>query len=338
MKKVFQLLSALVLLLAITLPAQAQSRKIIYLQSYEKAPYHFGFLLGVNYMGYSIKTIDNYQSMAFPGNWLPDPVSQTIANNDHNYFLPGGQGEFDLHGYSADAVDHFTINRVECSPLYKNIGFSVGVIGDLRLSNSFNLRLSPTLSLGSREIYYDVVLYDAGDKVITVTEDNGLVKTVQKTRSQDILATYAELPLHVKYRSHRYNNIGAYLIAGVNPKLFLFSRTKKNDVSSNSGNDASGNTDGEGNTAGDGNTANPSSNNTGNNGSHFLLPKRGDVALEFGVGYDIYNQWFKMGVELKMSVGMFNLLREEAAYQEYLFQAPISSLKNRQLQLTFTFE
>ncbi|MBO4328195.1 MAG: outer membrane beta-barrel protein [Bacteroidales bacterium] len=331
MKKVFQLLSALVLLLALTMPTQAQSRKIIYLQSYEKAPYHFGFLLGANFMGYSIKTIDNYQSQLFPASYLPAPVS----SNDPFYFQPGNPGEYELHGYSSGDVDHFSINRVECSPLRRNIGFSVGVIGDLRLSNSFNLRLSPTLSLGSREIYYDVVLYNADGGVIA-SLDNG--NTVQTTRSQDILATYAELPLHVKYRSHRYNNIGAYLIAGVNPKLFLFSRTKKNDVSSNSGNDATGNTDGGGNTEGDGNTANPSNNSTGNNGSHFLLPKRGDVALEFGVGYDIYNQWFKMGVELKMSVGMFNLLREEAAYQEYLFQAPISSLKNRQLQLTFTFE
>lgn len=316
MKKVFQLLSVLVLLLAVTLPAQAQSRKIIYLQSYEKAPYHFGFLLGANFMGYSIKTIDNYQSQVFPASYLPDPVS----SNDPTYFQPGNPGEYELHGYSSGDVDHFVINRVECSPLMRNIGFSVGVIGDLRLSNSFNLRLSPTLSLGSREIYYDVVLYNASDGVIT-SLDNG--NKIQTTRSQDILATYAELPLHVKYRSHRYNNIGAYLIAGINPKFFLFSRSKKTDtVESNSNEDNS--------------DSQPNRDNI--NQPRFLLPKRGDVALEFGAGYDIYNQWFKMGVEIKMSVGMLNLLREEAAYQEYLFQAPIKSLKNRQLQITFTFE
>ena len=57
LKKVLHAI-ALLLLLGIVLPGHSQGRKVIYLQSYDKAPYHFGFFLGANFMGYSIKTIE----------------------------------------------------------------------------------------------------------------------------------------------------------------------------------------------------------------------------------------------------------------------------------------
>ena len=292
------MLTALSLLLSITVPAHAQSRKVIYLQSYEKAPYHFGFLLGLNFMGYSIKTIDNYQNQVFDDySWLPRPlpVNSTDA------------GEFDLHGFVQKSVDHFEILRVESNPLWENLGFSVGGSVDLRLANYFNLRVCPTLSLGSREIRYYLHLYDQNNQLILI---EGEGTTLHKTHSKDILATYAELPIHLKYRSHRYNNIGAYLLAGINPKFLLYSRGPKTaEDEEGSGNQLK-----------------------------FLLPKRADVALEFGAGYDIYNQWFKMGVEIKASLGMVNLLRDETAYREFLYQAPIKSLRNKQLQISFTFE
>ena len=308
MKKAFQLLTAIALLLAITVPAHAQSRKVIYLQSYDKALYHYGFLLGANFMGYSIKPLDLYQAEHFDGSWLPSTVHSNYA------------GEYDLHGYSESDVDHFNVLCVESNPILQNLGFSVGFIGDLRLSNCFNLRLIPTLSLGSREIRYYLKLYDSNDNLIRNTDG----ETIQKARSLDILATYAELPIHVKYRSHRYNNIGAYLIAGVNPKFFLFSRAPKTPTQNPDESSDPGQTQQTGNDAG--------------NQPKFMLPKRADVALEIGAGYDIYNQWFKMGVELKLSMGMFNLLREGADYEEFLYQAPINYLRNKQLQISFTFE
>ena len=330
LKKILQRLSVLLLLLATTATMHAQSRKIIYLQSYEKAPYHFGFLLGANFMGYSIKTLPNYQSMTFPGSWLPDPAIETGTTGPSD-FEPGGSMEYQLHGYQKDQVN-FSVLRAECTSLYKNIGFSVGVIGDLKLSNSFNLRFSPTLSLGSREVHYDVMLYDTAYTTYQQAMDSGSYR-IQTTRSQDILATYLELPLHIKYRSHRYNNIGAYLIAGVNPKFFLFSFGKKEKTAPNT-NPNNGDSDGSTPSGGDGNQGSDSQITN----LKFLQPKRTDVALEFGAGYDIYNQWFKMGIEIKMGFGMMNTLREDAAHQEHLFQAPINSLKNKQLQITFTFE
>ena len=43
----------------------AQGRKVIYLQNYDKAPYHCGFLLGANFMDYNLILKDDYQSIIY---------------------------------------------------------------------------------------------------------------------------------------------------------------------------------------------------------------------------------------------------------------------------------
>ena len=285
MKKVINTLSIL-LLLGIAIPSQAQGRKVIYLQSYEKVPYHFGFLLGANFMGYSIQTVEGYQNEQYPKAFLPEP--KPYDENKPELFS----------GFSESSVSYFNINKVESDRIFRNFGFSVGVIGDMTLGRYCNLRLSPTLSFGWRKVLYDVTLYDEnGKKIIHYGYPN----------SEDKLCTYVELPLHIKYRSKRYNNIGAYLIGGIDPKMYLFSRQS-------AGSDTK--------------SATPK----------YLLPKRFDVALEIGAGYDIYNQWFKMGIELKAGFGLLNLLRNDPVYRDFLYQAPINKLNSRQIQLSFTFE
>ena len=289
MKKVTPILAVLLLLAAIV-PAQAQGRKIIYLQNYEKAPYHFGFLLGGNFMGYSINTVENYQNTDFEASYLPAP----------NPYDPNNLDLFS--GFSDSLVNHFNVNKVESDRIFRNFGFSVGMVNDLGIGRYCNLRFIPTLSFGWRKVLYDVTLYDGS---------NTEIPHIGNPNSEDKLCTYAELPLHLKYRSKRYNNVGAYLFGGVNPKFYLFSKQKAYGTSSA---------------------------NTTAAAPKYLLPKRFDLALEIGAGYDIYNQWFKMGIEIKAAFGMVNLLRDDVIYQEFLFQAPINKLTSRQLQLSLTFE
>jgi hypothetical protein len=74
-------------------------------------------------------------------------------------------------------------------------GFSVGVIGDLRLGEYFNLRLIPTLHLSQRTLSY-------------VNSDNDLI------RQLDIKSNILDVPLYVKYSSVRVKNYRPYLIAG----------------------------------------------------------------------------------------------------------------------------
>ena len=248
---------------------QAQSRKVIYLQNYDNAPYHFGFLLGVNYMTYNVTLQDNYQSIDRPASQLPQNYRPSNPQ-DHTYRILGIEPLSDLH----------------------NVGFSVGVIGNKRLGDYFNLRLIPTLSIGPhRNIIYTYYLDDAANDVKTI-------------ESEDINSNFVEFPIQIKYRSKRYNNIAAYLIAGVNPRFYL--SRKKHQMN--------------------------------NDEPALLQTNRGDLALDLGTGFDIYNQWFKMGVEIKMSFGLFNVLKTDETSMGSMYNAPFKEVKNKQLQVSFTFE
>ncbi len=51
------------------------------------------------------------------------------------------------------AIDSATVYGIEALP---RLGFSVGIVGDKRIGEYFNLRLiPPSLSFGSRELLYD---------------------------------------------------------------------------------------------------------------------------------------------------------------------------------------
>lgn len=59
-----------------------------------------------------------------------------------------------------------------------------------------------------------------------------------------------------------------------------------------------------------------------------------DVAVEFGGGIDLFLQYFKFGIELKMAMGLNNILVPE----DTQFSNPIESLRSRTFFLTLTFE
>ena len=83
-----------------------------------------------------------------------------------------------------------------------NPGFTVGVLADLRLSDHFALRASPTLHFGQNTIKFK--------------EQN----TGAKERQQ-VKTTYLALPLHVKYSAERFNNYRPYFTTGISPMVNL---------------------------------------------------------------------------------------------------------------------
>lgn len=269
-KKSIRIAIFLLLALACFTGAQAQGRKIIYLQNYDKAPYHFGFLLGANFMDYNLILKEDYQEIKYYNyDDLPD-----------DGFSPNN-----FESYQIVSIERDTMNR-----LFRSIpraGFSIGLLGDLRLGEYLNLRFSPTFSLSEINYRYK----------IQINQLDGTTEYLTP-RSHNPYLTCIEFPLHLKYRSKRYNNVAAYLIAGVNPKLY-FSFKKKNQ------------------------------------NFDWLKNKSGDLALEIGGGFDIYNQWFKTGVEAKFGFGLFRALSED---QVSYYADPLKGLKNKQFQITFTFE
>ena len=271
-KKTIKIAILFILALACVNGAQAQRRKIMYLQTYDWAPYHFGFLIGTNFMDYNLFMKENYQ------NEIHDQYGDLDGVVDHIT-------QVGFQNYQITSVTRDSTSKILTG--LPRPGFSVGVIGDLRLGDYFNLRFAPTYSMSAINIGYTLLLqYD----------DHTELKTGDASVSKNPHVNCLEFPLHLKYRSKRYNNIGAYLIGGINPKLY-FTFTKQP--------------------------------------VEWIRTKSFDLALELGTGFDIYNQWFKMGIEIKYGYGLFNVLSDD---QVYYFGHPLEGLKNKQLQFSLTFE
>lgn len=288
MKKALKILVIALMLSAIALPVQAQRRTVHYLANYENEPYHFGFLLAYNQMMYTIKTVPNYQNTPFQ-------------------ITPMNANEISFVMHINSDVRALYVYNVETRQMP---GFTVGIIGSKRLGRYFDLRLIPSLSFNDRQLKYTIV-----------TEDqNGETKMMPElTRS--IFSTFVEFPLNIKYRSKRYNNIGAYIMAGINPKLDLASR-KKSKIKV-----PQLNADGTP-------VYEPNGSQKMTEGFTNLVTKRFDFAAEIGTGFDIYNQWFKMGIEVKMSYGLLDIVKGEAS----VYTTPFDKLSNKMFQVSLIFE
>lgn len=81
-------------------------------------------------------------------------------------------------------------------------GFNVSGLFDMRLSDHFNLRFSPGLYFGNRNIVFKEA--NTGDEV-----------------KQNLKSTYLMFPIDIKFSALRYRNLRPYVTAGVMPSLNL---------------------------------------------------------------------------------------------------------------------
>lgn len=87
-------------------------------------------------------------------------------------------------------------------------GFSVGVLGEMRLNRYLSLRVVPTLHFGQKHV--------------TFHEQRSGADSTQNIRS-----TYISVPVDLKFAAPRYNNFRPYFIAGVNPMVDLTTKKQK---------------------------------------------------------------------------------------------------------------
>lgn len=76
-------------------------------------------------------------------------------------------------------------------------GFNVGLIGDLRLNDYFNLRLEPGIVFATRNLTFP---------------DPSLTTVAQMER--EVTSTYIHIPLLVKFSTKRSNNWKPFIVAG----------------------------------------------------------------------------------------------------------------------------
>lgn len=158
--------------------------KVPNLPKFDLAKKHFGFYLGGNQMFFTIKQAEGFQNVVYQREQLGDVLA-----------------------------DSARILGIESKPIP---GFVIGIVGNLRLSDYFDLRFLPGLQFGERQISYYLEQYRRGDT---------LYGEVQK----NIPTTNIDFPLYIRYKSARVHNFRTYVFAGVSYKIDLSSQAKNED-------------------------------------------------------------------------------------------------------------
>ncbi len=113
----------------------------------------------------------------------------------HYGYLLGINQSFFTIKLQPDVLDNTTINglplrSVEAIP---SLGFNIGFVGNLRLAEHFDLRLTPTLTFASKNIQYN---FDT------------------ESETKNVISTLVEFPLLVKFKGDRLHNLRPYIFTG----------------------------------------------------------------------------------------------------------------------------
>lgn len=129
------------------------------------------------------------------------------------------------------------------------------------------------------------------------------VQLAQASNPVPLGPSFLDFPLHFKYRSERVNNYRPYLVAGVN---FRYDMSAKREY------------DGE--------------------SDEFLKFNPADFYLEFGFGVDTYLKYFKFAPEIKLAVGMLNIISGDTRPPYPQFVTSIDRAMSYIVMLNFHFE
>lgn len=87
-------------------------------------------------------------------------------------------------------------------------GFTVGVLGELRLSSNFQLRVAPAMYFGSRHITF-----------LNFSQTGANGKPIEQ--DQNLKTAYLSTAFDLIFSAPRYNNHRPYIMAGINPMINL---------------------------------------------------------------------------------------------------------------------
>lgn len=152
------------------LTSTAQRLLLKNLTTFDDKLIHFGFTLGINATDFGFA----------------------------HYNVIGDNPKFiteDVNGVQITGTEKIRADISTLTP-----GFTVGIVSNLRLSESFDLRFLPGMSFGERKLTYNIPIQDIND--------------VGNKNYYSIKSTFLDFPLLLKYKSRKMNNQRPYLIAG----------------------------------------------------------------------------------------------------------------------------
>ena len=115
--------------------------------------------------------------------------------------------------------------------------------------------------------------------------------------------SFLDFPLHFKYRSSRVNNYRPYLVGGLN---FRYDMSAKQEY------------DGDSN--------------------QYVKFKPADLYVEFGFGVDTYLRYFKLAPEIKLAMGLRNIINDEGRPPHVQFVESIDRVTSYIVMINFHFE
>lgn len=172
----------------------AQRERVKNLTTFDDKRLHFGFTLALNTLDFGI---DHYP---------------TIGDNPNfNHSAPP-----EVVGTTRITPDQ----RIRGDVASLTPGFTVGIVTNLRLSESLDLRFLPGMSFGERKL--------------TFRDSQGFMMVDDIGKNQDtaffsMKSTFLDFPLMIKYKSRRMNNQRPYLIGGVAYRIDI-SKTGEEDL------------------------------------------------------------------------------------------------------------
>lgn len=155
--------------------ASAQERRVENKPYIDLRPFHFGVLVGTHLL-------------------------------DMELFNTGPQSITDDDGTTTEKL-------VSCDQDRWDAGFTVGVLGELRLGNHLAFRLAPAMYFGTRHLLF----HNHTDHL----EDGSPI-----TMQQEMKTAYISLASDLIFSAKRFNNHRPYIMAGVNPMMNLSGKSE----------------------------------------------------------------------------------------------------------------
>lgn len=143
----------------------------------------------------------------------------------YGFYLTGNNFDYKLVLHPMFGVDGQK-NLVQPKSTYS---FGAGLIGKMRLSENFDLRVEPGLQFVERELYFDT---QSNDQYALGTTANApftprVLTDADKLRT--VKSTYVDIPVLLEVHGDRWYNSRPYAAAGLNWMLNLQSNSKAED-------------------------------------------------------------------------------------------------------------
>jgi len=114
---------------------------------------------------------------------------------------------FNSYDFNFDFIDYDNSLTSKDPIVEKSVGFNVGLIGNLKLTNNLDLRLEPGVSFNTR-----------------------FVRPTTTIEVDEVNSTYVHIPLLLKFSANRLNNFKPFVVGGLSTSINLSSNEDNPDA------------------------------------------------------------------------------------------------------------